>query len=116
MGRSKSRWSPQRLAIHSSALAAKRRRDKLKAPYTCPICCQEHAVSLFGQESHRDPSEWGRGTKTFIFACKNGCFTKTIELNSLNYEPIDGYNKVVDELLSSKRKIVVPKILEANCT
>jgi hypothetical protein len=100
MGKPGSKSSPSACIRRIDHLRGKQSRGKMKPPYHCPICDTPGAVKLVSEEQHPDPDRTknSHGTTTFTFACRKGCFNETVELKSLNYEPIDGFNAVVDEL------------------
>jgi len=100
MGKPGSKSSPSACIRRMDHLRGKRKRDAIKPPYNCPICDIKGAVTLLSQEQLPSPDKTkrGHGTSTFTFACRKGCFRKTVELHSLNLTPIDGYNAVIDEL------------------
>jgi len=100
MGKAPSRCSPAACCRRIDYLTKKRKRDEMKPPYRCPICDTIDAIKLVSCSKHPDPdkTKHGHGTTIFTFACRKGCFNKKVELGSLNYSAVDGFNAVVDEI------------------
>ncbi len=87
MGRAGSRLSPSACIRRIDHLHKKSKRDAIKPPYRCPICDALDAVSV---HTHKKDA--------YVFKCRNGCFNEEVQIKSPNFEPIDGFNVLIDEL------------------
>lgn len=80
-------------------------RNKLKPPFLCPICCQEETVRVTKTEiSIKVENKYLYGN-IFRLWCEKGCFDVEVKFDSLCYEYVDAYCKVVDKILTEKEKL-----------
>lgn len=86
------RQSPQVLAKQMYHLKTQRQKKIIKPPFNCPICFGIKTVTLIKKENFN-----------LTFACGNGCFKETVKCKSSNFEPVDGYNIVMDRLRKDRR-------------
>lgn len=77
-------------------------RDRIKPPYTCPICFHPSSIRVKKQKIKR--VEESNNKKEFFLEfeftvwCERGCFKTTITHSSTIYEPVDAYCEALDQI------------------
>jgi len=86
------RQSPQMLAKQIFRLKVQRQKRFIKPPFNCPFCFGTRTVRVKKEDTIFPEN------RLFTFICNRGCFEETVICKSSSFEPVDGYNIVIDKL------------------